>query len=126
MNEIKYPSRKENSGVPKVLSSERFDPLLIQAISEYVKWQEETMGVNTSRANIFSTAVLQHNDRIRDRYNELVRKERKDGRKYLDGIKQPYTKSPEIKLPKFKPGPKSFFKTIRTPISELKHEDFDN
>ncbi|MGO4470365.1 hypothetical protein AB4Y95_00300 [Arthrobacter sp. M-10] len=89
MNEITYPSRKENSGVPKILSSERFDPLLLKAINEHVRWQKEQLGVNTSRANIFSTAVLQHNDRIRKRYNELVRKERADGRKYLDGIKTP-------------------------------------
>lgn len=88
MKDITYPSRKDNSGVPKVLSSERFDPLLIKAINAYVKQQRDSTGVITSRANIFSTAVLQHNDQIRRNYNELVRRERKNGRKYLDGIKR--------------------------------------
>lgn len=82
-----YPSRKTNFGLSKEAYSERFDPLLIKAISEYQTWHEVTFGRRVSRSDIFATSVLQHNDRIREIYRKLENKERKGDRKYIDGIK---------------------------------------
>lgn len=43
-----YPSRKTNFGLRKEPYSERFDPLLIKAISEYQTWHEATFGRKVS------------------------------------------------------------------------------
>ncbi|MET4003891.1 hypothetical protein ABIB48_002629 [Arthrobacter sp. UYCu511] len=83
-----YPTYKQSFGTLKGQYNERFDPRLIAAIKKYQAWHKEEFGFEPSRSDIFSTAVLQHNDRIRDYYNEIVRKEKLNGRKYLDGIKQ--------------------------------------
>lgn len=82
-----YPRRSDNYGLNKTAYNERFDPLLIKAIDIYKKWHKETYGFEASRSDIFATSVLQQNDRIRDIYRKLEQKERKGGRKYLDGIK---------------------------------------
>ncbi|MFJ6416509.1 hypothetical protein [Paeniglutamicibacter sp. NPDC091659] len=88
MAESPYPTFKETFGIMKEKYNDRYDPRLIQAINKYKQWHKATFGSEPSRSDILSTAVLQHNSRIRDYYNDIVRKEKHSGRKHLDGIKQ--------------------------------------
>lgn len=82
-----YPTFKQSFGMMKKPYNERFDPRLIEAMKQYQEWHKAEFGSEPSRSDIFSTAVLQHNERIRGYYNNIVRKENERGRRYLDGIK---------------------------------------
>jgi membrane-bound lytic murein transglycosylase len=88
MTESPYPTFKQTFGTLKSQFNERFDPRLIAAIKQYQAWHKAQFGFEPSRSDIFSTSVLQQNDKIRGYYNDIVRKEKQSGRKYLDGIKR--------------------------------------
>ncbi|MEW1951066.1 hypothetical protein AB0280_17665 [Pseudarthrobacter sp902506025] len=57
-----------------------------QALSLYRHWLIENNLPDTANGNILAASALQHNDKLREIFQE-IEKGKRNGRRYLDGIK---------------------------------------